>query len=243
MDIHKPKPFHDWREFLKEYAIIVLGVATALAAEQAVVILHDRAKAAEARANIRAEIIGNLRAMELREGTEDCQARRMEEIDGLIAASAAGKLLAEPLWLGQPYSFILPDSRYKAALQSGAVSLFDDMEQAAYSNIYAFFAQRDLQVEDEIRAWADLRTLEDHPPPSATLDWQLRSAMKRARVARWAIDALHASVVQSAAQIGIRPADPGKPDKHSICVKLHTPRAEALKQLGTSLGRHLERQP
>lgn len=40
MDIHKPKPVHSWREFLKEYAIIVLGVATALAAEQAVEWLH-----------------------------------------------------------------------------------------------------------------------------------------------------------------------------------------------------------
>ncbi|MDB5442210.1 MAG: hypothetical protein JWP73_586, partial [Phenylobacterium sp.] len=33
MDIHKPKPWHGLREFLKEYAIIVVGVLTALAAE------------------------------------------------------------------------------------------------------------------------------------------------------------------------------------------------------------------
>jgi hypothetical protein len=36
MDIHKPKPWHGLREFLKEYAIIVVGVLTALAGEQAV---------------------------------------------------------------------------------------------------------------------------------------------------------------------------------------------------------------
>lgn len=40
MEIHKPKPFHNWREFLKEYAIIVIGVLTALAAEQAVESWH-----------------------------------------------------------------------------------------------------------------------------------------------------------------------------------------------------------
>jgi hypothetical protein len=40
MEFHKPKPIHNWREFLKEYAIIVLGVATALAAEQGVEWLH-----------------------------------------------------------------------------------------------------------------------------------------------------------------------------------------------------------
>jgi len=36
MEVHKPKLVHNWREFLKEYAIIVVGVLTALFAEQAV---------------------------------------------------------------------------------------------------------------------------------------------------------------------------------------------------------------
>ena len=30
MDIHKPKPWHGVREFLKEYLIIVVGAQTAL---------------------------------------------------------------------------------------------------------------------------------------------------------------------------------------------------------------------
>jgi hypothetical protein len=29
MDIHKPKSWHGFREFLKEYAIVVVGVLTA----------------------------------------------------------------------------------------------------------------------------------------------------------------------------------------------------------------------
>jgi hypothetical protein len=35
MDLHKPKPWHSFREFLKEYLIIVVRVLTALAGEQA----------------------------------------------------------------------------------------------------------------------------------------------------------------------------------------------------------------
>ena len=42
MDIHKPKPWHGLREFLKEYVIIVIGVLTALGAEQGVEWLHWR---------------------------------------------------------------------------------------------------------------------------------------------------------------------------------------------------------
>jgi hypothetical protein len=35
LEIHKPKPWHGLREFLKDYLIIVVGVLTALAAETA----------------------------------------------------------------------------------------------------------------------------------------------------------------------------------------------------------------
>jgi hypothetical protein len=42
MDIHKPKPWHGLREFLKEYVIIAVGVMTALGAEAVVENLHWR---------------------------------------------------------------------------------------------------------------------------------------------------------------------------------------------------------
>ena len=54
MDIHKPKPWRGVREFLKEYAIIVVGVLTALGAEQAVEWLHWRRLAVETEADLAA---------------------------------------------------------------------------------------------------------------------------------------------------------------------------------------------
>jgi hypothetical protein len=59
MDIHKPKPWHGVREFLKEYVIIVVGVLTALGAEQVVEALHTRAELAEARAALHEEVSAN----------------------------------------------------------------------------------------------------------------------------------------------------------------------------------------
>jgi hypothetical protein len=56
MDIHKPKPWHSWREFLKEYGIIVLGVLTALGLEQCVDSLHWRHKVDQAERNMRVEL-------------------------------------------------------------------------------------------------------------------------------------------------------------------------------------------
>jgi hypothetical protein len=57
MDIHKPQPWRGVREFLKEYAIIVVGVLTALGAEQTVEALHWRHKVAEAEQAMRLELL------------------------------------------------------------------------------------------------------------------------------------------------------------------------------------------
>ena len=59
MDIHRPKPFHGVREFLKEYGIIVLGVLTALALEQSVEWLHTRSEVKETREALKTEISRN----------------------------------------------------------------------------------------------------------------------------------------------------------------------------------------
>jgi len=56
MDLHKPKPWHGLREFLKEYLIIVVGVLTALGGEQVVEWLHQRTELREARAALREEV-------------------------------------------------------------------------------------------------------------------------------------------------------------------------------------------
>jgi hypothetical protein len=53
---HKPHPVHSWREFLKEYGIIVLGVLTALGGEQLVELAHRGMEVREARDAIRAEM-------------------------------------------------------------------------------------------------------------------------------------------------------------------------------------------
>ena len=54
MDIHKP--WHSLREFLKEYVIIVVGVLTALAAEQIVVAVDQHKQVEQARAALRREV-------------------------------------------------------------------------------------------------------------------------------------------------------------------------------------------
>lgn len=56
MDVHKPKPWHGFREFLKEYLIIVVGVLTALAAESLVDELRWADRTRQTEEHLRAKV-------------------------------------------------------------------------------------------------------------------------------------------------------------------------------------------
>src|ERR1700760_395035 len=88
MDIRKPKPFHNWREFLKEVGTIVLGVCIALAAEQAVEWWHWRRQVAEARQVITTELTSNLVGAIVRVRAAECGEHRLDEL-ALILDQAA----------------------------------------------------------------------------------------------------------------------------------------------------------
>ncbi len=92
MDIHKPKPWHGVREFLKEYVIIVVSVLTALALEQVAEWFHWRHMAEQHEADMRrsAQIIA-LYAVE-RVVIADCVAEPLQHAaEALRAPGAAWK--------------------------------------------------------------------------------------------------------------------------------------------------------
>ncbi len=232
MDIHKPKPWHGWREFLKEFVTIVLGVSVALAAEQGVEWLHNNQRAEQARDGIRTEIAAGVGRMAARDKFESCVSRRLDEAEGLIADAAAGKLPSDPIWIGRPFLYVIEDYQYKTATQSGAADLLPNQEQATYSRIYNAFSQYSQAEQDEQAAWGDLRVLEKHPAPSPVLEWQLRSALQKARLARWTEEATSRGPENIARTLGITvtPLTRNRSvTNQSVCIPIHTPRAEAEK--------------
>src|SRR5947209_3313713 len=95
MDVHKPKPWHGWREFLKEYAIIVLGVLTALGAEQIVEWAHWRHVVGEARHELaldQSRLMGRLGFIQ---AESPCKVHRLDEIAAIFeTATKTGHLPA-----------------------------------------------------------------------------------------------------------------------------------------------------
>jgi hypothetical protein len=115
MDIHKPKPWHSFREFLKEYLIIVVGVLTALGAEQAVEALHNASLAREAQASIDKEIRLDLGRVAYRLQQEPCVEQRLGELTALVGRwRQDDDAIAPNLLLGDRGGIALVQERWQA---------------------------------------------------------------------------------------------------------------------------------
>ena len=101
MDIHLPKPFHNWREFAKEYGIIVLGVLTALGLEQAIEAIHHRNEVQEAREALNREMAHNLTSLQQTLDQRPCAFARLDEIERWKTSWEEG----HPLKLAGPVRF------------------------------------------------------------------------------------------------------------------------------------------
>lgn len=92
MEVHKPKLFHNWREFLKEFGIIVLGVLTALLFEQSVQSIEWREKVNAAIADMDNELsFGDGPQAYVRMSIQQCVATRLSAIRGSIESGDRAK--------------------------------------------------------------------------------------------------------------------------------------------------------
>ena len=237
MDIHKPKAWHGVREFLKEYVIIVIGVLTALGAEQVAVALRDRQAAAEARGAVYTEIRLNLSYMQNRMATQACVERRLDEIGALLVKAGEGPLAPRPSWIGQPSSWLIASQRWQAATGSGRVSLFDGLEQGRLAGVYSPLSRFADAQETEQAAWAQLRGLETWTGPLGSAGRiHFLSALQQARYELWNTRVAMIVAFRQARALGITQETPktteaGYELPHAVCLPIDTPRDRAESQL------------
>lgn len=56
MEIHKPKPVHNWRELVNEVSVIVIGIVIALSGEQLIEAVHWKHRVESAEQDLRTEL-------------------------------------------------------------------------------------------------------------------------------------------------------------------------------------------
>ena len=178
MDIHKPKPWHGVREFLKEYAIIVVGVLTALGAEQGVEWLHWRYELAEARSVLGREITYNIKALKRMDEQNSCLAGRMDALEAW--ASGTGPRPAMPVRM--PLNYVLQTHAWEVANTGQVSSHFPLETKLLYAELFTRFENLRDAISDGRNAWAQIVALANQPKPDAEELRRLREAIGLAKV-------------------------------------------------------------
>lgn len=207
---HKSKPFHGLREFLKEWGIIVLGVLTALGAEQIVEQVHWAHVVHEAEDAMNAELHEDALNSYYRLSLHGCAMSRLAALRAVLVASRDE---GAPAPITPVYNWRL------RAVQSDAWQAAQAMQIAshvprdrllAYSRAYFFADDQMKQLPEERAAMDTINTLTIN---AGRLQPGERDRLFLGLVATWRLldqnDSAAARFLQEAEKVGVRlsPAD------------------------------------
>ena len=137
MEIHKPKPSHNWREFLVELGTITLGVMIALAAEQAVEWVHWHNRVAEARSVIGNEL-GRVMAQGIeRVREEQCAEQRLNALGAILDEATRKGALPPVAAIGEPHNRSWPDDVWQTTMASDTATHFPPDQLNELGRVYA----------------------------------------------------------------------------------------------------------
>jgi hypothetical protein len=156
MDIHKPKPWHGFREFLKEYVIIVVGVLTALAAEQTVEWLRAQEAVGALRDGIRRELVLDRAHWEAVRSQDACVSQRLDAILAWAAASRPQALVSRAKI---PRLWNLHFSAWDTAKANPVSTHLPIAERTLYSEQYDALAGQQRDLNEENHNWVEISAL------------------------------------------------------------------------------------
>ena len=178
----EPTPPRSWRDFLKEYAIIVVGVLTALAAQQAVEWWHWRSEVAQAREAIATELTTNLVGAIYRMRGHACTEQRLNEL-ALVLDTAAKHGSLPPLGhFGMPWRQTFPNGAWESVVASQTATHFPSRLMVDIASTYKMVSRIEEFSGREIEVWSVLYSMVG---PGRVLDpaseAQLREALSKVR--------------------------------------------------------------
>lgn len=84
MEIHKPKPVHNWRELVNEVSVIVIGIVIALSGEQLIEAVHWKHRVESAEHDLREELGDSLSYAVEQQQLSVCVADYLERLQNAI---------------------------------------------------------------------------------------------------------------------------------------------------------------
>ena len=182
VEIHKPKPVHNWREFLTEIGVVVLGVCIALAAEQTLEWLHWRSQVVEAREIIATELAYSVEGAIIRIRAQPCMERRYDELARILDTATKSGSLPPVGDIGLPPRNAWRSGAWDSVVASQTATHFPRQQLADISHTYKALETLEQVYNSETDDWRDLYAIVG---PGRRLDpaseAELRKALSRAR--------------------------------------------------------------
>lgn len=148
-------PRMDWRTFLREIAIVVIGVLLALAGQQWADGARWRGAVADFRDAADKELAADLAAYRYRVDQSDCVDRRIAELRRWRDEARAGRFVPLGREIGRPALITQRTSVWNT--RTGDLMAKIPIERRlAYSSLYDELANNDRQMADEREAWRSL---------------------------------------------------------------------------------------
>ena len=213
MDVHKPKPFHNWREFLAEIATIVIGVLIALSAEQVVQGFEWQGKVARADRAMQLEIAADDGPQVYeRLALDTCVDASLERVRSAVESGAGrADVLAAAAAYGVPHHSWDSQS-YDAAREEGATLHAAGQHWGWWGLVFAEIRQLDRDAEREFGDGAILGAISRTGGALTadekarvllaveTLSRDNRTMVDAARIAQFGMRQAHAGIDPKAAQ-------------------------------------------
>lgn len=177
MKVHPPRSIDSWREFLIEIAIIVIGVALALAAEEALSDYHTGKEVAVVQESLNDELADSQYAALERIKHADCQAQIVERLDSLAHGPGGGPIGDIPaapvrLW---------GSAAWDAAIASGIVEEMEHDERHAYAVLFSVVRTMKEWNNRERELWAIVRSYARTPPANPEARHRFAEAVSQLR--------------------------------------------------------------
>jgi len=182
VEFHKPKPVHNWREFLTEIGVVVIGVCIALAAEQTLEWLHWRSQVAEAREIIATELAYSVEGAIIRIRAQPCLERRFDELARVLDTASKSGSLPPVGDIGLPPRNAWRSGAWDSVVASQTATHFPRQQLADISHTYKALETLEQVYNSETDDWRDLYAIVG---PGRRLDpaseAELRKTLSRAR--------------------------------------------------------------
>ena len=233
------KPPHGWNAVGWELAIVTLGVVIALGSQQLAEVMSDRSTASETRAEVTDELNSNLMSLALRQSTEPCIERRLNDLRAIVTQWERTRSFATPKWVSQSPMIVIELSRYDAAQSAGRLALLSGDEQYRMGAIAARLRKFDEWQTAERVPWGRLRALQFGAASLSKNDQSdIRSALQDASTFDYMAKVNFTEALPMARKFGFRPDArgfhemapqvwPGGKFTPSICASIDTPPEEA----------------